>query len=99
MLQILLKDLKMIKTKIRRNCDFKIKKILEQANKSIKEINNCIKNLENNLDVDKTNLLKTVYRSKSLKFVNFEDPENKYFYRVLEEKNGMYKGIMRLKQN
>ena len=29
---------------------------------------------------------------KNLKFVNFE--ENKYFYRVLKEEDGIYKGVV-----
>ena len=54
LLQVLFEDLKMIKVKIIEKSDIEIKKILEQANNSIKEINNCIKNLEENLDIDET---------------------------------------------
>ena len=98
LLQILFEDLKMIRVKIIANSDFEIKKIIDQAKNSIKAINNCIKNLEKNLDIDENNLLKTVYGLKGLKFMNFEDLENKYFYRALEEEGGIYKGIIRLKQ-
>ena len=31
--------------------------------------------------------------------MNFEDLENKYFYRVLEEEDGLYKGIIEFGQN
>ena len=100
LLQVLFEDLKMIKVKIIEKSDIKIKKILEQANSSIKKINNYIKNLEENLDIDETNLLKTVYELKNFKFVNFEDLENKYFYRVLEEEeDGVYKGVIEFGQN
>ena len=98
LLQILFEDLKMIRVKIIANSDFEIKKIIEQAKNSVKAINNCIKNSENNLDIDENNLLKTVYGLKGLKFMNFEDLENKYFYRALEEEGGIYKGIIRLEQ-
>ena len=57
-----------------------------------------MKNLEKNLDINKTNLLKMVNRLKSLKFVDFEDLENKYFYRVLEEEDEIYKVITGFEQ-
>ena len=60
----------MIRFKIVENSHLKIKKILEQTSNIIKEINNCIKNLENNFDIDKTNLLKMMHELKSLKFFN-----------------------------
>ena len=60
----------MIRVKIVENSYLKIKKILEQTSNIIKEINNCIKNLENNFDIDKTNLLKMMHELKSLKFFN-----------------------------
>ena len=80
---ILFDDLKMIRVQIIANSDLKIKKILEQTRISIKEINNCIKNLEKSLDIGETNLLKMMNELKCLKFVNFEDLKKKYFYRVL----------------
>ena len=57
-----------------------------------------MKNLEKNLDINETNLLKMVNRLKSLKFVDFEDLENKYFYRVLEEEDEIYKVITGFEQ-
>ena len=96
---ILFNDLKMIRARIIKNSHLEIKKIVDQTNKSIKHINNCIKNLETNLDINETNLLKMIYGFKSLKFVNFEDLEKKYFYRVLEEEDGVYKGTIGLGQN
>ena len=60
----------MIRFKIVENSHLKIKKILEQTSNIIKEINNCIKNLENNFDIDKTNLLKMMHELKNLKFFN-----------------------------
>ena len=89
----------MIRARIIENSHFEIKKIIDQTNNSIKHINNCIKNLETNLDIDETNLVKLIYGFKSLKFVNFEDLEKKYFYRVLEEEDGVYKGTIGLGQN
>ena len=82
---ILFNDLRIIGARIIANSHFVIKKIVEQSNNSIKQINNCIKNLEKSLDIDETNLLKMMNGLKSLKFVNFEDLQKKYFYRVLEE--------------
>ena len=96
---ILLKDLKMIRVKIKDNSLLENKQILEQADKSMKKINKCIKNLENNLDINETNFLKILYGLRSLKFVNFEDLENKYFYRVLEEEDGIYEGNIGFKRN
>ena len=96
---ILFNDLKMIRARIIENSHFEIKKIVDQTNNSIKHINNCIKNLETNLDINETNLLKLIYGFKSLKFVNFEDLEKKYFYRVLEEEDGVYRGTIGLGQN
>ena len=87
----------MIKVKSIANSDFEIKKIIEQAKNSVKAINNCIKNSENNLDIDENNLLKTVYGLKGLKFMNLKT-WNKILYRELEEEGGIYKGIIRLKQ-
>ena len=88
----------MIRVQIIANSDLKIKKILKQTRISIKEINNCIKNLEKSLDINETNLLKMMNELKSLKFVNFEDLQKKYFYRVLEEEDGIYKGTIGLEQ-
>ena len=51
------------------------------------------------MNVTETNLLQMIYKLKGLKFVDFEDLENKYFYRVLEEEDGIYKGMFRLGQN
>ena len=69
---ILFNDLKMIRARIIKNSHFEIKKIVDQTNNSIKHINNCIKNLETNLDINETNLLKMIYWFKSLKFVNLK---------------------------
>ena len=91
---ILLKDLKMIRAKILENYDFENKQILVQAKKSMKKINKCIKKLEKDWNINETNLLKMVYGLRSLKFVNFEELENKYFYRVLEDEDGIYEGII-----
>ena len=48
------------------------------------------------MDNLQTNMLKKVCK---LKFVDFEDFENKYFFRVLEEEDGIYKGIVRYGQD
>ena len=99
LLPILLNDLKIIKVQIRANYYFENEEVLEQVSKSIKEIKNYLKNFEKTLDIDEKNLLKLVYGLKSLKFVDFEDLGNKYFYRFLEEEDGIYKGIIGFGQN
>ena len=102
-LSTILKDLSMLKTQIKTNSYKKINKILEQANNSVKEITSCMNNLKNyserKFDICETNILKLTNRVKSLKFVNFEDLENKYFYTVLQEDDGIYKGIIGLGQD
>ena len=57
-----------------------------------------MKNLEKNLDINETNLLKMVNRLKNLKFVDFENLKNKYFYQVLEEEDEIYKLITGFEQ-
>ena len=39
-------------------------------------------------------MLKKVCKLKSFKFLDFEDFENKQFFRVLEEEDEIYKGIV-----
>ena len=88
----LLKHLKMKKLQIKADLFLEISQIWEQVSESYKEVNNCIKNLEGVLSISEIDLLKVLYHVKNLKFVNFE--ENKHFYRVLKEKDGVYKGLV-----
>ena len=91
-----LKHLKRKKHQIKAEFFLNISQIWEQVSKSVKEINSCIKILEKNLSISKIDLLKLLYRVKNLKFVDFE--ENKCFYRVLKEEDGIYKGIVGIGQ-
>ena len=101
MFPFLLEELNMIKAQIQANCFLEIEKIFEQLNKSFKVIDNFILNFEKNLDTEsfsETELLKQLNEIKTLEYCNFEgsELENKYFYKILEEKDGTYKGIIGL---
>ena len=87
-----LKPLKIKKDQIKADFFSEISQIWEQVSKSVKEIDNCIRNFKKNLSISEIDLLKLLYRVKDLKFVDFE--ENKYFYRVLKEEDGIYKGLV-----
>ena len=92
-----LKHLKIKKNQIKVDFYLEISKLWEQVSKSVEEINNCMKNLEKKSIISEIDLLKMLSLLKNLKFVNFE--ENKYFYRVLNEEDGIYKGIIGLGQD
>ena len=88
--------LKMQKYQIKAEFFSEISQIWEQVSKSVKEINNCIRNFKKNLSISEIDLLKLLYRVKDLKFVDFE--ENKYFYRILKEEDGIYKGLIGVRE-
>ena len=99
LLPIIFDDLKMIKIQIIANPYFQYKKILNLVNKNMKKVKRYIKNSEKNLNTNEANLLKMIFRLKNLNFINFEDLENKYLYRILQENDGIYKGKIGFGQN
>ena len=101
---ILIKDLKSLKLKAEAKGELKFKKLLEKMNNSCKGINNCIAFLEENCNsqlISDINLLKMLNGLKNLDFVSFDesDFENKYFYKVLQEDDGIYKGKVEIGPN
>ena len=100
-LTMLKKDLKQIKLQIKANYNQTINKLLAELNNTDNEINEFIENLKKFSDtksLSENELFKMVCELKSLKFFNSagEEFKNKYFYKELQEVDGIYKGIIGL---